>query len=116
MFKLISHSLCPDDMYTKEVAVIEITLKDDSKQRFVYVRKDLKNGSMFWGPLSCSVMINGEKQHFKSPQFDSNFLEQDIKSFLNNMYEKKSQTQETPQVAPPPPKYEQTSFLEGCPF
>lgn len=115
MFKLISHNVCPDDQYTKEIAVIEITLKDDSKQRFVYVRKEMKIGGMYWGPLFCSVMINGEKQSFKSPQFDSSFLEQDIKTFLNNMMEKKDQTQEF-HKAVQPQRYEQTSFLEGCPF
>jgi hypothetical protein len=95
MIKLISHHYCPEDQYTKEIAILELPLKDGSAMRFVYVRKEIKSGGMFWGPLNCSVMIDGQKQHFKSPMFDSNFLEQDIKEFLNSRQWEKA----TPKIA-----------------
>jgi hypothetical protein len=116
MIKLILHHYCPEDQFTKEIALLEIPLKDDSKMRFVYVRKELKSGGLFWGPQNCSVMIDGDKQYFKSVMFDSNFLETDIKEFLNARAWEKATRAIEPQPIAAAPKYEQKTFLEGCPF
>ncbi len=110
MIKLIDHKYCPQDPYIKEIAILEIPLRDDSKLRFVYIRKELKTGGLYWGPLNCSALIDGEKQYFKSPLFDSNFLEQDIKEFLNSRrWEKHTMARKEEDIIKPP-QYEQAAF------
>lgn len=81
MFKFISHSFCPEDQYTKEIAIIEFPLTSGAI-RVPYCLKETKDGKKFWSPLSMSINMDGSKQYIH-PDLDSKFLENDIKAFLN---------------------------------
>jgi hypothetical protein len=83
--EFISHDHFPDDQYTKELVYLEI----DGK-RFGYVAKVTKNGNMFWDEISIGVNVSGEKKYFKAFKFDSQFLREDILTFLKaRSWEKK---------------------------
>ena len=84
-FEFISHESYPDDQYITESAVLCF----DGKYRITYVRKKMKNGGAFWTEITAGVTKGGEKKYLKSFSQDSNFLAEDIKSFLENrMWEK----------------------------
>lgn len=80
MFEFVSHESYPEDEYTKESVVLCI----EKKHRVTYVRKKMQNGGMFWDVISASVKCQGEKKYLKSYSQDSNFLQEDIKSFLES--------------------------------
>lgn len=77
-FEFISHESFPEDPYTKEL----VYLLFDGKYRIAYVRKQAKNGGMFWDEVSVGVMKNGQKVYYDAFMQDSNFLEKDIKDYL----------------------------------
>lgn len=77
--EFISHDSFPDDEYTKELVYLCL----DGKYRIAYVRKSAKNGGMFWGVASIGATRNGAKEFFPAFLQDSNFLEKDIKDFLD---------------------------------
>lgn len=79
-FDFVNHESFPEDPYISEA----VTLCFDKKYRVTYVRKKMKNGGMFWSEISAAVIANGEKKFLKSFAQDSNFLEGDIKAFLDN--------------------------------
>jgi len=114
MIEFISHEYFPDDPYTKEICYLSV----DSKFRFAYVRKNRKDGGLFWSPMSTSVSINGEKKFRHSLEWDSNFLAKDIMSFLEaRSWESKSPSKILPMQEPiSSPNYQQASFFEECPF
>lgn len=74
----ISHDEFPEDEYTKELVYLAL----DEKYRIAYVRKKAKNGGMFWSVASVGITRNGQKEYFPAFLQDSNFLEKDIKDFL----------------------------------
>lgn len=76
--KFVSNESFPDDPYTKEIVYLCI----DDKYRFAYIRKQGRNGGMFWGPVSVAVLKDGVKKYFEGVQIDSSFMEKDIKDFL----------------------------------
>lgn len=76
--EFISHEYFPDDEYTKELVYLCL----EQKFRVAYVRKKAKNGGMFWGVASLGATKNGQKEYYPAFVQDSNFLEQDIKEFL----------------------------------
>lgn len=76
--KFISYELFPEDPYTKELVYLCI----DEKYRFAYVRKQTKNGGLFWSVPSISILKDGVKKFYESVLLDSSFLEKDIKDFL----------------------------------
>ena len=78
--KFVSHEAFPDDQYTKEI----VYLCFDDKYRVAYVRKEAKNGGMFWGVVSATVNKKGTKTYYEGFMQDSSFLEKDIKDFLEN--------------------------------
>ena len=78
MFEFVSHEAFPEDEYTKEAVVLCI----EKKHRVTYVRKKMQNGGMFWDVISAAVRQNGEKKYLKAYATDSNFLQEDIKRFL----------------------------------
>ncbi|MFI0477758.1 MAG: hypothetical protein ACH349_01345 [Candidatus Rhabdochlamydia sp.] len=79
--KLVSHEEFPEDAYTKELAYLEI----DDKYRVAYVRKQSKNGGMFWTVGTISVTKDGGlKTYYEAFMQDSSFLERDIKTFLDS--------------------------------
>jgi len=89
-FEFVSHESYPEDAYIAESA----TLCFDGKFRVTYIRKKMQNGGMFWGEISASVSKNGEKKYLKSFSQDSNFLAEDVKSFLEKrLWESKSNAQ-----------------------
>ncbi len=77
-FDFVSHEAYPEDQYIAEAA----TLCFEGKYRVTYVRKKLQNGAMFWGEISAAVKHKGEKKYLKAFSQDSNFLQDDIKAFL----------------------------------
>lgn len=79
-FEFVSHQSYPDDEYIEEI----VYLCFDNKYRIAYVRKKTKNGGLFWSVPSIYVKTNGEKEFLPTFLQDSNFLEKDIKTFLDN--------------------------------
>ncbi len=68
----------PEDEYTKEIVYLCL----EGKYRVAYVRKKMSNGGLFWSVVSASATRNGKKEFFPGFMMDSNFLERDIKNFL----------------------------------
>ena len=79
-FDFVNHEFYPEDEYTSE----SVVLCFDKKHRVTYVRKKTQNGGMFWDVISASVKYNGVKKYLKGYSQDSNFLNEDIKNFLDN--------------------------------
>ena len=77
--EFISHDSFPDDEYVKELVYICL----DDKFRVAYVRKKSQNGGMFWSVANVGVKRGGQKEYFPAFLQDSNFLEKDIKDFLD---------------------------------
>ncbi len=80
MINFISHENFPDDPYIKEIVYLQV----NQDARYGYIRKNTKNGNMFWSPMGCGVMKNGEKKFFDGIELDSNFLKKDILAFLES--------------------------------
>jgi hypothetical protein len=78
-FDFVSHESYPEDQYIAEA----VTLCFENKYRVTYIRKKMQNGGMFWSEISAAVTKQGEKKYLKSFSQDSNFLQEDIKSFLD---------------------------------
>src|SRR5689334_11677574 len=76
--EFISHDAFPEDQYTKELVYLCI----EGKYRIAYVRKAAKNGGLFWSVANVGATRNGQKEYFPAFLQDSNFLESDIKDFL----------------------------------
>ncbi len=79
-FDFVNHDSYPEDQYIAE----SVTLCFDKKFRVTYIRKKMQNGGMFWGEITAGVTKGGEKKYLKSFAQDSNFLQDDIKAFLDN--------------------------------
>lgn len=77
-FEFVSHESFPEDEYTKEAVILCF----ERKYRVTYVRKKMQSGGMFWDVISTSVKQWGDKKYLKSFSQDSNFLHEDIKTFL----------------------------------
>jgi hypothetical protein len=78
-FTFVSSEQFPSDEYTKEVVYLEI----DAPARVAFVRKPAKNGGVFWTVANISVTgKEGKKEFYPAYLQDSNFLEKDIKAFL----------------------------------
>lgn len=96
--EFISHESFPEDEYTKELVYICL----DGKYRVAYVRKKASNGGLFWSVVSAGMTKNGKKEYFPAFMQDSNFLEQDIKRFLDaRSWEGRSVHQSMPPAEPP---------------
>lgn len=76
--EFISHDNFPEDEYVKELVYLCL----DEKFRVAYARKKSQNGGLFWSVVSLGVKRNGQKEYFPAFLQDSNFLEKDIKDFL----------------------------------
>lgn len=118
MIKFISHEHFPDDQYNKEIVYLEIEGK-----RYGYVAKVTKAGGLFWDEISVGINVDGKKKYYKAFKFDSEFLRDDILAFLKNRsWENRVAVEKYPSSIPypaqklPETSYEQTSFLDTCPF
>ncbi len=76
--KFVSHEEFLEDQYTKELVYLLI----DDKYRVAYVRKQSKNGGLFWSVGNIAITKDGVKTYYESFMQDSSFLEKDIKHFL----------------------------------
>jgi hypothetical protein len=76
----VSHEFFPDDPYVKELVYLCI----DDKYRIAYVRKQAKNGGLFWSIPSISAAKDGVKTYFESVILESRFLEKDIEKYLES--------------------------------
>jgi len=94
-FDFVSHEAFPEDQYIAEA----VTLCLDGKYRVTYVRKKLQNGGMFWGEISAAVKQNGEKKYLKAFSQDSNFLQEDIRQFLDSRSWEKGGSRSTAAVS-----------------
>lgn len=121
MIEFISHEACPEDPYIKEIVYLQI----DPKCHIAYVRKPMKNGGLFWSPMSSAVVKNGSKKYIISIEIDSNSFKKQILEFLdarsweNNqckaaVHQNNYDMKVTPLVQHAPP--EQMSFLHTCHF
>jgi len=78
--EFISHESFPEDEYTKELVYLCL----EGKYRVAYIRKINKAGGLFWNVASVGVMKKGKKEFYPSFIQDSNFLEKDVKNFLES--------------------------------
>lgn len=101
----ISCDKFPEDEYTKEIVYLCL----EGKYRIAYVRKAAKNGGYFWGVASVGATRNGKKEYFPAFLQDSNFLEKDIKDFLEERKWEKAY-----QMSSPPPVMAEVQ--DGLPF
>lgn len=76
--KFVSHESFPEDPYTKELVYLSI----EDKYHVAYVRKQAKNGGMFWGVVSAGATKYNKKNYYPAFKQDSKFLEDDIMDFL----------------------------------
>lgn len=89
-FDFINHESFPEDQYIAEA----VTLCFDRKYRVTYVRKKKQDGGLYWATISASVKHHGDKKFLNSFSQDSNFLQDDIKAFLEGrQWEKRGDTQ-----------------------
>ena len=79
-FEFVSHHYFPDDQYNKELVYLQF----DGKYRVAYIRKSTTNGGLYWSVPSVGVSLNGTKKYYETFIQDSNFLEKDIKNFLES--------------------------------
>lgn len=86
--EFISHQEFPEDLYTKELVYLCL----DKKYRVAYVRKQAKNGGLFWSAPSLGISKDGVKTYYECFMQDSNFLEKDIKLFLDQRSWEKNKT------------------------
>jgi hypothetical protein len=93
-FNFINHERFPEDQYIAEA----VTLCFDGKYRVTYVRKKMQNGGLFWSEISAAVSQFGKKKYLKAFSQDSNFLQDDIKSFLDNRLWEKGSAKSAPSV------------------
>lgn len=87
-FDFVSHQDFPEDQYITEV----VYLSFDGKYRIAYVRKRSSNGGMFWTPATITIRNNGKKEYLPVFLQDSNFLEKEIKTYLENREWEKEKT------------------------
>ena len=57
--KFVSHETFPEDQYIKELVYLCL----DEKYRVAYVRKQAKNGGIFWSVPSIGITKNGVKSY-----------------------------------------------------
>ena len=76
--EFVSQEYFPEDEYTKELVYLCL----EGKFRVAYVRKKAQNGGLFWSVCSLGITRGGKKEYFPAFIQDSNFLERDIKDFL----------------------------------
>lgn len=80
MFDFISHESYPEDEYVSEAVVLCF----EKKYRATYLHKKAKNGGSFWDVISAGVKQHGKSKFLKGFSQNSNFLNDDIKYFLEN--------------------------------
>ena len=79
-FEFVSHDAFPADKYTREIVYLEINVP----VRIAYVRKEATKGGLFWSVASVGAERDGKKEFFPAAIQDSNFLEKEIKKFLDD--------------------------------
>lgn len=77
-FEFVSHEEFRDDDYIKELVYLCI----EGRFRVAYVRKKSQTGGLFWSVVSLGVVKDGKKEYHPAFLQDSNFLEKDIKDYL----------------------------------
>lgn len=79
-FSFVSHESFPEDEYTKEIVYFDMHVP----VRVAWVRKSAKTGGLFWDEASIGVTKNGKKEYSKTWMQDSNFLQKDMKEYLEH--------------------------------
>ncbi len=112
-FEFVSHQSFPEDEHTKEIVYLELNVP----VRVAFVRKPAKTGGMFWSAVSTGALSKGEKQYFPAFMQDSNFLEKDIRAFLDNRgWEKQAQYAKSQSVHEKPQLMDEAQQDDGLPF
>lgn len=106
--EFVSHDNFPEDEYTKEIVYLCL----EGKYRICYVRKKATSGGLFWSVASASAKRNGAKEYFPAFMQDSNFLEKDIKDFL----ERRAWENKSAFSNPAPRSMDEVSQNESIPF
>ena len=111
--EFISSELFPEDEYTKEIVYLCL----EGKYRIAYARKLTKTGAAFWSVATLSVTRGGRKEYFPGFLQDSNFLEKEIKTFLDmRVWEKRSVFAEAPQKQEQATSMDEVAFNNAVPF
>ncbi len=93
--KFVSQESFPQDQYTKELVYLCL----DDKYRVAYLRKQAKNGGMFWSVATASATKDDKKVYYDAFMQDSSFMEKDIKEFLEKRkWEKQTLPQRSEEV------------------
>lgn len=84
-----------EDEYIKEI----VYLCFEGKYRVAYVRKKTQQGGMFWSVATIGAMKNGKKEYYSAFLQDSNFLEKDIKDYLDKRRWEEKSVFEIPKIS-----------------
>lgn len=111
--EFISHDSFPEDEFTKELVYLCL----EGKYRIAYVRKKANNGGLFWSVASLGIKRNGQKEYFPAFLQDSNFLERDIKDYLEKRkWEGRSAFQQAEPPIQQPRSMDEVANDEQLPF
>lgn len=110
--EFVSHMSFPADEYTKELVYLCL----DGKYRIAYVRKASKNGGLFWSVATIGVTCPHGKEYFPAFLQDSNFLEKDIKDFLERRSWERGQVQQQASAFQPQELNNYDHSENQCPF
>ena len=81
--KFISNERFDKDPYVKEAVYLDV--EGDGKYRTLYLKKQARNGGVFWSTASVGVTKDdGTKKWLDGFMTDSSFMKDDIKDFLDN--------------------------------
>ena len=110
--EFISHDAFPEDEYTKEIVYLCL----EGRYRIAYMRKMTKNGGLFWSVATIGATRNGQKEFFPAFVQDSNFLEKDIKNFLDSRSWEKRNVFTPTQSYEKPTSMDEVAESNGIPF
>ena len=111
--EFISQDSFTEDEYTKEL----VYLCFEGKYRVAYLRKKATNGGLFWSVASLGIKRNGQKEYFPAFLQDSNFLEKDIKDYLEKRkWEGKSAFESNSNQAYQPRSMDEVANYDQLPF
>ncbi len=103
--EFVSHEVFPEDQYITELVYIQL----EGKYRVAYIHKKSANGGQYWSGVTVGVTKGGKKVYVPAFVQDSNFLERDIRDFLEQRkWELGSKAR--------PTQTEKSVFAEDLPF
>jgi hypothetical protein len=104
--EFVSHQSFPEDQYVSEL----VYLCFEGKYRVAYVRKKAASGGQFWSVVTLGITKNGKKLYVPAFLQDSNFLERDVREYLER------REWEKPKAPAAPMPTEKSVFVDDLPF